>query len=129
VDTVPVGGTDLHHAEPVTAGSLDERATGRDVEADPQAAQTHRAAEVLRNRLLVALSFSAGVVDMIFFLAFGKVFTAFQTGNLVFLGLGVVGSGPQGVVLPDVWRVIVSFLAFAVGVMVSRESSGPMKPR
>jgi uncharacterized membrane protein YoaK (UPF0700 family) len=103
----------------VVPASVTERVTGRDVDADPLAAQKHRAAEVIRNRLLVGLSFSAGVVDMIFFLAFGKVFTAFQTGNLVFLGLGAVGSGPQGVVLPDVWRVVVSFLAFAVGVMVS----------
>lgn len=99
--------------------SVTERVTSPDAEADPLAAQERRAAEVLRNRLLVALSFSAGVVDMIAFLALGKVFTAFQTGNLVFLGLSIIGKGPKGVVLPNPLWVVASFFAFAVGAMVS----------
>lgn len=118
VESVSV--TDLHDAQPPADGSSDERATVFDVAADPQAARKHRAAVVLRNRLLVGLSFSADVVDMISFLAFGKVFTAFQTGNIAFLGLGAVSSAaPHGVVLPDVGRVAVSIVAFTVGVMLS----------
>jgi uncharacterized membrane protein YoaK (UPF0700 family) len=39
----------------------------------------------VRDWLLVALSFSSGIYEAIYFLSFGKVFTAFQTGNLVFL--------------------------------------------
>jgi uncharacterized membrane protein YoaK (UPF0700 family) len=97
------------------AVNLDTQAEARDIRFDP----TARKSVVLRNRLLVGLSFSAGVVDMIAFLTLGKVFTAFQTGNLVFLGLGLIGRGPQGVVLPNTGWVIASFLAFAVGAMVS----------
>jgi uncharacterized membrane protein YoaK (UPF0700 family) len=119
VDTVSGSGTDLHEVEPPAGGSLDERVTGRDVEADSLAAQKYGAAEVLRNRLLIALSVSAGVVDMIAFLALGKVFTAFQTGNLVFLGLSIIGKGPQGVTLPNPVWVVASFFSFAVGAMVS----------
>ena len=45
-----------------------------------------------RDRLVVALTLSSGAVDAICFLALGKVFSAFMTGNLVFLGLGIAGS-------------------------------------
>jgi uncharacterized membrane protein YoaK (UPF0700 family) len=85
-----------------------------DAEVGGQAAQKRRAAVVVRNRLLVGLSFSTGVVDMICFLGFGKVFAAFMTGNIVFLGLGAVSS-----VGPDVGRVIVTMLGFAAGVLFS----------
>jgi uncharacterized membrane protein YoaK (UPF0700 family) len=47
----------------------------------------------------------------------GKVFTAFMTGNLVFLGLGASHAfAPNG---PDVPRVCVVIAAFAVGVFVA----------
>jgi uncharacterized membrane protein YoaK (UPF0700 family) len=68
----------------------------------------------VRNALLVALTFSSGAVDAISFLALGKVFTAFMTGNLVFLGFGLAGA--EG---PDVRRVAVSIAAFAAGVFVA----------
>jgi hypothetical protein len=41
----------------------------------------------VRDWLLVALSFSTGIYEAISFLTFGKVFTAFQTGNIVLLGV------------------------------------------
>ena len=47
----------------------------------------------VRDWLLVALAFSAGIYDAISFLSFGKVFTAAQTGNFALLGLGVAGTG------------------------------------
>ena len=40
----------------------------------------------VRNWLLNALTVSSGAVDAISFLALGKVFTAFMTGNIAFLG-------------------------------------------
>jgi uncharacterized membrane protein YoaK (UPF0700 family) len=113
VDIEPVSATVLGGAP--AGGGLDVQAEARDIRFDPRA----RKAVVLRNRLLVGLSFSAGVIDMIAFLTLGKVFTAFQTGNLVFLGLGLVGKGPQGVALPNTAWVVASFLSFAVGAMVS----------
>jgi hypothetical protein len=51
----------------------------------------------VRDWLLTGLSFSAGMYEAICFLAFGKVFAGFQTGNLVFLGFGVAGThAPAG---------------------------------
>jgi hypothetical protein len=51
----------------------------------------------VRDWLLAGLSFSAGMYEAICFLAFGKVFAGFQTGNLVFLGFGVAGThAPAG---------------------------------
>jgi uncharacterized membrane protein YoaK (UPF0700 family) len=65
----------------------------------------------VRDLLLVGLTFSSGAVDAIAFLGLGKVFTAFQTGNLVFLGVGAADAGG-----PDVIRVACSLLGFAGGV-------------
>jgi uncharacterized membrane protein YoaK (UPF0700 family) len=74
-----------------------------------------QAAELrLRDLLLMALTVSSGAIDAISFLALGKVFTAFMTGNIVFLGLLVAGANGPGVV-----AVLVSMAAFAVGVSVS----------
>src|SRR6202012_3252056 len=67
--------------------------------------------EGLRDRLLVALTFSSGLVDAICYLALGKVFSAFMTGNLVFLG--VRASGAPG---PRVVTVGVALGAFCIGV-------------
>ena len=70
-----------------------------------------------RNVLLTSLTFSSGVVDAIAFIAMGKVFTAFMTGNLVFLGLGAANAfAPGG---PSIVRVAVVLAAFALGVFVA----------
>jgi uncharacterized membrane protein YoaK (UPF0700 family) len=70
-----------------------------------------------RNVLLMALTVSSGVVDAISFIAMGKVFTAFMTGNLVFLGLGVSHAfAPGG---PNLVRVVVVIAAFTLGVFVA----------
>jgi len=65
----------------------------------------------VRDLLLVGLTFSSGAVDAICFLGLGKIFTAFQTGNLVFLGIDAAGAGG-----PDLVRVGCSLLGFAAGV-------------
>ena len=68
----------------------------------------------VRDLLLNALTVSSGAVDAISFLALGKVFSAFMTGNIAFLGLRVAGaSAPGGV------AIVVSMVAFAVGVYLS----------
>src|SRR5260370_14110448 len=69
----------------------------------------------VRDLLLNALTVSSGAVDAISFLALGKVFTAFMTGNIVFFGLRVAGAShaPGGV------AIFVSMAAFAVGVYLS----------
>src|SRR6202521_92909 len=74
----------------------------------------------LRDFLLNALTASSGAVDAISFLALGKVFSAFMTGNIAFLGLRVAGASAPGAV-----SILVSMAAFAVGVYLS---TGIVKP-
>jgi len=70
----------------------------------------------VRDLLLNALTVSSGAVDAISFLALGKVFCAFMTGNIAFLGLRVAGAGGPGKV-----AILVSMVAFALGVYVSTQ--------
>jgi uncharacterized membrane protein YoaK (UPF0700 family) len=67
-----------------------------------------------RDLALVGLTFASGAADAIAFLGLGKVFSSFMTGNLVFLGLRVAGSGN-----PDLTRVLSSLVVFAVGVFLA----------
>jgi uncharacterized membrane protein YoaK (UPF0700 family) len=67
-----------------------------------------------RDSLLVALTFASGAIDAISFIALGKVFTAFMTGNFVFLGLRAAGAPG-----PEVLTVAISLAAFAIGVFAS----------
>jgi uncharacterized membrane protein YoaK (UPF0700 family) len=64
-----------------------------------------------RDLRLIGLTLSSGAIDAISFVALGKVFTAFMTGNVAFLGLGVAEAGG-----PDVLRVLTALAAFAAGV-------------
>jgi uncharacterized membrane protein YoaK (UPF0700 family) len=74
-----------------------------------------------RDRLLVALTVSSGAVDAISIVALGKVFTAFMTGNLVFLGLAATEAGQQ-----DVFPVLVSLVAFSAGVFMAQRLVGDL---
>jgi uncharacterized membrane protein YoaK (UPF0700 family) len=75
-----------------------------------------RASDVrMRDLLLNVLTVSSGAVDAISFFALGKVFTAFMTGNIAFLGLRVGGASYQ----PGAVAVLVSMAGFAGGVYVS----------
>jgi uncharacterized membrane protein YoaK (UPF0700 family) len=77
-------------------------------------------AVLARNNLLLLLTLSSGAVDAICFLGLGKVFTAFMTGNFVFLGLRIGGSpGPHTV------SVIVAMCAFATGVCLATRIVSP----
>jgi uncharacterized membrane protein YoaK (UPF0700 family) len=68
----------------------------------------------VRDLVLNALTVSSGAVDAISFLALGKVFSAFMTGNIAFLGLRVAGAAAPGTV-----AILVSMAAFAAGVYFS----------
>jgi uncharacterized membrane protein YoaK (UPF0700 family) len=71
----------------------------------------------MRDWLLVALAFSAGMYDAIAFFGFGKVMAAFQSGNIVLLGAGIEGVRPPAGPVP--LRVVVSLVAFAIGAIVA----------
>jgi uncharacterized membrane protein YoaK (UPF0700 family) len=64
----------------------------------------------VRDLLLVALTVASGAVDAISYFGLGKIFSAFMTGNLVFLGFGVAEI--EG---PDVVPVIVALSMFTAG--------------
>src|SRR5271165_2189588 len=61
-------------------------------------------------RTLLVLTFTTGLVDAASYLGLGRVFTANMTGNIVFLGFGIAGSGGLPVVAP-----LVSLAAFLAG--------------
>jgi uncharacterized membrane protein YoaK (UPF0700 family) len=67
----------------------------------------------MRDLLLVALTVASGAVDAISYFGLGKIFSAFMTGNIVFLGFGVAEI--EG---PDVVPVIVALSMFTVGAYV-----------
>lgn len=67
-----------------------------------------------RDLLLVALTVSSGAVDAISWFALDKVFSAFMTGNLAFLGFRA--GGADG---PSVPRVLAAVAAFAIGAALS----------
>src|SRR6188472_4337630 len=76
----------------------------------------------VRNGLLNALTVSSGAVDAISFLALGKVFTAFMTGNFAFLGMAIAsttGLTTYGVVAPRAVSVLTAIAGFAIGVFIA----------
>jgi uncharacterized membrane protein YoaK (UPF0700 family) len=76
------------------------------------------------SRGLLLLTVTTGVVDAVSFLGLGRVFTANMTGNVVFLGFGIAGSGGLPVLAP-----IVSLAAFAIGARAGAVLSGRLEGR
>jgi uncharacterized membrane protein YoaK (UPF0700 family) len=66
-----------------------------------------------RRAFLVGLTATAGTLDALAFLHLGKVFNSFQSGNVLFLGIGA-GSGDWGLVLRAA-AVLTAFVAGAAG--------------
>jgi uncharacterized membrane protein YoaK (UPF0700 family) len=87
--------------------------------------KTDRQAADLRVRdlLLNALTVSSGAVDAISFVALGRVFTAFMTGNIAFLGLRVA----DAIRAPGIVAILTSMASFAVGVYLSTRIVNPSK--
>jgi uncharacterized membrane protein YoaK (UPF0700 family) len=61
--------------------------------------------------LILLLTLNAAWIDMLSYLSLGRVFASFMTGNLLFIGLGVV-QGNGGLLI----RALVAVLLFLVGV-------------
>ncbi|MET0638080.1 MAG: YoaK family protein [Chitinophagaceae bacterium] len=83
---------------------------------------TVTAKQKTRDVLLYLLTVSSGAIDAISFLELGKVFSAFMTGNVAFLGLRIAGNSA-----PEIPALLSSMLAFALGVYVSTRIVGPTK--
>ncbi|MCW2994924.1 MAG: hypothetical protein JWQ18_2419 [Conexibacter sp.] len=83
----------------------------------------------LRDVLLVGLTVSVGALDAVSWLGLGKVYSAFQTGNIVILGFGTAGATG-----PPVMRALTSLVAFAIGAfaasrLVRGDAPGAIWPR
>ena len=86
--------------------------------------------ETVRDVLLVALTVASGAVDAISYFGLGKIFSAFMTGNIVYLGFGIAEI--EG---PDVIPVISALSTFAAGsylglriTTLRSKESGPWPP-
>src|ERR1700749_1483379 len=78
-----------------------------------QSSLAQRAAGTIRHplsRTLLVLTFTTGLVDAVSYLGIGHVFTANMTGNIVFLGFGIAGSGGLPGLAP-----LISLGAFLLG--------------
>lgn len=82
-----------------------------------------RAATSVRHpltRALLALTFTAGLVDAVSYLGLGRVFTANMTGNVVLLGFGVARGGGLPVVAPALSLAAFLLGSVAGGAVVKR---------
>jgi uncharacterized membrane protein YoaK (UPF0700 family) len=80
------------------------------VEREPLKERASRSITHPLARTLLVLTFTTGLVDATSYLGLGHVFAANMTGNIVFLGFGIAGSGGLPVVAP-----LVSLGAFLLG--------------
>src|SRR6185295_7555844 len=88
---------------------------GRAERVDPQVGHAG-----LRNWLLDALTLSSGAIDAISFLGLGKVFTAFMTGNVAFLGMAIAANtGVSPIAPPHAAWVLASMGGFAAGIFLA----------
>jgi len=74
----------------------------------------------IRDILLNALAVSSGAIDPVSFLDLGKVFSAFMTGNIAFLGLRAAGATG-----PDWTSIFAAASGFAAGVYLSTQIVRP----
>ncbi|MFG2095234.1 YoaK family protein [Streptomyces sp. NPDC048612] len=74
--------------------------------------------------IMVCLTVATGMLDAVSFLALGQVFTATQTGNLLFLGFGIAGQGGLPVV-----TTIVSLGAFVLGAALGARMESTLAAR
>jgi uncharacterized membrane protein YoaK (UPF0700 family) len=74
-------------------------------------------------RTLLVLTFVTGIVDAVSFLALGQVFAAMQTGNVIFLGLGIADAPGAPVLAPLV--ALGAFLVGGFGAALSTRSASP----
>ncbi|HXJ54820.1 MAG TPA: YoaK family protein [Burkholderiales bacterium] len=84
---------------------------------------------VVRNALLLALTFSAGYVDALSYLGLGRVFTANMTGNTVLLGIAIAQLNSEAAVRSTL--ALAGFLSGAVPAawIVERDRSESPWPR
>jgi uncharacterized membrane protein YoaK (UPF0700 family) len=76
----------------------------------PTDGTANREGECLRDVLLIALTVASGAVDAISYFGLGKTFSAFMSGNIVYLGFEIANLSA-----PAVLPIIVALSMFAAG--------------
>lgn len=71
--------------------------------------------------LMLTLTFSTGIVDAVGYLGLDRVFTANMTGNIVILGMALIGGTGLPVAGP-----IIALLAFMLGAVVAGRALRPI---
>ncbi|WP_327321774.1 DUF1275 domain-containing protein [Streptomyces sp. NBC_01210] len=74
--------------------------------------------------LMEALTLTTGMVEAVSLLALGSVFTAMQTGNVLFFGFALVGEGSASAVATSV-----SLASFAAGALLGARLESAMEAR
>lgn len=74
-------------------------------------------------RTLLVLTFVTGILDAVAFLALGNVFVAMQTGNVIFLGIGLGGASGAPVLGP-----LIALAAFLGGGCAAALFVRPLAP-
>jgi uncharacterized membrane protein YoaK (UPF0700 family) len=72
--------------------------------------------------LMLALTFSTGVVDAVGYLGLDRVFTGNMTGNVVILGMALAGADGLPIVGP-----IIALLSFMLGAVIAGRVLRPVK--
>ncbi|MFP7761089.1 YoaK family protein [Marisediminicola sp. LYQ85] len=72
--------------------------------------------------LMLALTFSTGVIDAVGYLGLDRVFTGNMTGNVVILGMGLVGADDLPIVGP-----FIALIAFMLGALVAGRTLRPVE--
>jgi len=75
----------------------------------------------MRDLLLVVLTVASGAIDAISYFGLGKIFSAFMTGNLVFLGFGLANI--EGPCLPIVLALSMFALGSYLGLRIATRRS------
>jgi uncharacterized membrane protein YoaK (UPF0700 family) len=90
----------------------------------------HRLAgiEPLKLQLMLALTFSTGVVDAVGYLGLDRVFTGNMTGNVVLLGMALTGTTNLPILRP-VLALLFFFAGATVSGRVLRRHAGPWTPQ
>ncbi|QEE62325.1 DUF1275 domain-containing protein [Salinibacterium sp. dk2585] len=79
--------------------------------------------ERLHLALMLTLTFSTGVIDSVCYLGLDRVFTGNMTGNILILGMGLLGAGGLPIVGP-----VIALFAFALGAVIAGRAFRSLPP-
>src|ERR1051325_4029374 len=75
--------------------------------------------------LMLALTFSTGIIDAVGYLGLDRVFTGNMTGNIVILGMGISGADELPVLGPSLALVGFTCGAWVTGLVLRERPAAP----